>query len=167
MINFSALAALRVKLVDNDDAQGHSTSRIRFDTYISDSACYYGDARKQATGYTSYGGRWSYRYTYDTPVSGRGTIFATLTVYLNSYEFTDPGAQYYINESGTSMVMHLAGTVNQNTALGGWNGLPMLSLDFTDAAGYNASRYTELEAGTSAGYYTGADAIQVTYQNVN
>lgn len=165
--------ASTVLLVDNDDAQGHSNYSYGFGSHLNESGCYYGDARTQSTGTPSSGySYYFYRYVYNTNsiVHRVGQFTADLEVYLNSNNFTDPAAKYYLHyngdSSGTVIVKRVSGAnyVNQNTAPAGWypyfatTTLGMLS----PVLNYYAD-YVELRSSGSTGYTTGADAVYVTY----
>lgn len=144
--------------IDNDDAHGHSNSSNGFSSYLTSSYHYNGDARRQSSSSPSNG---LYRWIYKSTFIKSGTINATVKAYLNDYSFTDPAARYYINY-GNTYVVKLAGTLNQNTAPGGWNTIGSISMAPIDSSGRNVSSYVQLSVSGKSGYNTGADGIQIT-----
>ena len=151
-----------MKTVDNDDAQGNSNSRSGFNSYMSYSYCYLGDARKQACSTSSI---YQYQWIYGSSVNASGnSMTATLSVYLNHNDFTDPAAKYYINSGANSMETTLACTINQHTAPGGWTTYKAVTLPANAMFDANISRFVALETSArSSSYETGADGIRCRY----
>lgn len=144
--------ATTVKIVDNDDAQGHYVSSNGTWTYMSAGSLYYGDARISASGNVNH----YYRYTFDHYVKTVGPTSIKLRVYLNHADFTDPNAKYRImHSSGFSY-----GYLNQNNASAGWNTVIQTTVGSTGTTYY----YTGADVYPSSytGYNTGADAVEVT-----
>lgn len=144
--------------IDNDDAHGHSNYQNGFSTYFTSSYHYNGDARKQPSSSPSNG---LYRWIYKNTFLKTGTINASLKAYLNDYSFTDISARYYVNY-GNTYVVKLVGTINQNTAPGGWNTIGSTSMAAIDSTGKNVSSYVQVSVSGKSGYNTGADGIQIT-----
>ncbi len=159
MLCQSVIAACAVThTIDNDDAHGHSNSTNGFSTYFTSSYHYNGDARRQSSSSPSNG---LYRWIYKSSFLKTGTINASLKAYLNDYSFTDPSARYYVNYGNTSVVK-LVGTINQNTAPGGWNTIGSAYMAPIDSTGRNVSSFVQLSVSGKSGYNTGADGIQIT-----
>ncbi|MCM1006946.1 MAG: hypothetical protein NC485_03285 [Ruminococcus flavefaciens] len=143
--------------IDNDDSKGYSNGRNGFDTYITSSAYYRNDARTQSSGYTK---QYSWNLDNDIKVSYTG-IDVSLYAYVNDSSFTDPRAKY----SAVASYQYAIGTLNQNTAARGWNYVGKVRLTPLTAVGEKtvALYGVVLEAGSSYGYTTAADGVQVIF----
>lgn len=143
--------------IDNDDSKGYSNSRNGFDTYITSSAYYRNDARTQSSGYTK-------QYTWNLDHDGKASytgIDVSLYAYVNDSSFTDPRAKY----SALASYQCTIGTLNQNTAARGWNYVGKVRLTpLTEVGERTVALYAvQVEPGSSYGYTTAADGVQVIY----
>lgn len=158
LFNQISVMAATTYTIDNDDAQGHSNSSVGFSTYLSGTALYRGNARRQPSNSPSNG---MYRWTYSKSFNKSGNIKATLKVYLNDYSFTDPSAKYYVNY-GNHFVMKQIGIINQNTAPAGWSTVGTTTMSPIGQNQNHSLEYVELMPSGKSGYYTGADGIIIT-----
>lgn len=121
-------------------------------TYLKSSQYYNGDARRGNTGsYDSTEGVYGCQYVWKHFLAAHNTSFY---VYLWDNSFTEPNASY--GTYSTTYAVHY-GTINQNTAPGGWSYVGSANLK-----GYSRPFY--MGAYTSGGqHYAGADAVKVVY----
>ena len=144
--------ATTVKVVDNDDAQGHTVSSNGTWNYISASSLFYGDARISASGNVNY----YYRYTFDHYVKTVGPTSLQLRVYLNHVNFTDPDAKYRIMHASGNTYNYL----NQNNAAAGWNTVIQTTIGSTGTTYYYTG--ADVFPSENTGYNTGADGVEVS-----
>lgn len=152
------------KIVDNDPLSGEgSMSRNGFDTYISASGLWNGDARKQkCSSSNNYTYTWGFPQTYSR---SRVNLYITVEVYLNNVGFTDEYAQYDV-ERGTSLYCTSLGTVNQNTAPSGWYTFGTKTINpimySNSVVDSRASAVTLTTSKRNSSNSAGADAIRYT-----
>ena len=144
--------ATTIKVVDNDDAQGHTVDSYGTWTYMSANSLYYADARISTTGNSNY----YYRYIFDHYVKVIGSTNVKLRVWLNHSDFDDTHANYRV-ANGSGFVY---GYINQDTASAGWN------IIFDAPYGSSGSTYyytgVQVHPSTATAKHTGADAVEVT-----
>lgn len=139
--------------IDNDDAQGGWNTREGFNTYMQYSYLMYGDARSDPTGGSTFT---YYKWHYPT-FSSNTKMAASLSVYLNHNDFTDPGAVYNVQCGPSGNLVMTLQTVNQNLAPSGWS-----YLTTGRTSGANISGYVRVYSSSPPGYTTGADGIRLT-----
>ena len=152
MPGLSANATTTSYLIDNDPvaSSGNSHAPNGF-SYISNSSCYNGDARRRSS---SVGD--SYVWIHPTiQFNNTTTVTVNLEVYLNHSTFTDPSATYKMNKDGS---LEDICTINQNTAPAGFG-----SVKSKKVSGCTQLKEISVRTSEKSGYYTGADAIKVTY----
>ena len=153
--------ASTVKLVDNDDTQGHSNYNYSnaFSGY-NNSSCYGNDYRIKY--YSSPG--YYYEYIYNSSVQKTGSLSVSLSVYLNHIQFTDPEAVYrvYYRSSAGSSESYVSRSINQDTAAAGWNALSNMIISSGSSYTYYSDR-TQVRCSNNIYKNTGADAIYASY----
>ena len=153
--------ASTVKLVDNDDTQGHDNLNYNdaFSGYNS-SSCYANNYRIKF--YSSPG--YYYEYIYNSSVQKTGSLSVSLSVYLNHLQFTDPEAVYrvYYRSSAGSSESYVSRSINQDTAAAGWNDLSTMVISSGSSYTYY-SRRTQVRCSNNIYENTGADAIYASY----
>ena len=120
-----------------------------------------GDSRMQSTGnYTGSNEKYYVWNLVNDRVTAKKKISLKLYAYVNDYRFTDPATKYY----AVTMVYASMGTLNQNTASGGWNLVGTKALTPSSTLGEHDVTLTAAKAnpGTQSGYNTGADGIRFT-----
>ena len=157
VINNYAYTYTVTHIIDNDDAQGYSNDRYGFNTWFQANNLYYNDARKQVCNSHYY-----YKYKFTKYYRYSSDIYAQVSAYLYNINFTDPEANYYINDYLTD-VYAPAGYINQDLAATGWNviGVAHTTLSIPDT-GFRCT--DAVEVWTSENHstkYCGADAIRV------
>lgn len=157
-ISSISVSALTV-YIDNDD-DVYNTQHQGFNTYLTSTNYYRGDARRQATGNYNYHD-W---YLGNNSIDNKKRITVKLYAYVNDYSFTDPRAKY----SAVCSYEQQIGTLNQNTATGGWNLVSTVVLKPLTAVGENRVSFhgVVLYPSTVSGYNTGADGVKynITYK---
>ena len=152
-----AISSMADFYIDNDDAHGYSNARIGgFDTYLSGSSHYNGDARREETGKNA-------EYWWYFEGSGKTSstsITVTLHAYVNHSTFTDPKANYCVNACSTNFDI---GYLDQDSADAGWNYVGRRTVKPLTSIGYNSVTPTGIVVQPSSfnGYNTGADGIRV------
>ncbi len=143
-------------VIDNDtNESNYENSSIGNWTYITNTGLYNGDARLISSSVKNNYYRWEWpEYVKAEP------IYATLSVYLNNVNFTDPAASY-IMSSNVSYMDQMVGTLNQKYATSGWTSFPLITLEFGHISGYNATHFAAVITSGDSGQ-TGADAIRIT-----
>lgn len=153
--------ASTIKLVDNDDTQGHSNYNYSnaFSGY-NNSSCYGNDYRIKY--YSSPG--YYYEYIYNSSVQKTGSLSVSLSVYLNHIQFTDPEAVYrvYYRSSAGSSESYVSRSINQDTAAAGWNALSNMIISSGSSYTYYSDR-TQVRCSNNIYKNTGADAIYASY----
>lgn len=151
--------AATVKLVDNDDNQGHSNYNNGFTKY-PDSNCYNNDYRIRFYSNPSY----YYEYIYNSVVQKTGSMSVYLSVYLNHLSFTDPEASYrvYYYSSTGPTEYYVSTTINQDTAAAGWNPLTTMIISSGSSYTYYSPR-TQVRCSNHPYQHTGADGIYASY----
>ena len=143
--------------IDNDDSTGHSNTKTGFNTYITGSSHYRGDARTQATGYNNKMYNWLLGYN---SLTSNHKIVVQMYVHLSDYSFTDPHAEYSVLCGGIGVV---DSDFNQNIAPLGWSYVG--SRTFLISDGWGSPTITlhsgSLKSGNVSGYTTGADGIRL------
>ena len=154
-MNVYAFTVEETHTIDNDDAQGYSNSRVGFDTLFQAKNLYYQDARRQVCDSDN-----NYYY-YNFPTYGRyTTIYGRISAYLYDVSFTDPEADYMINDYSQYQFAG-AGYINQDLAAPGWN---VIGTARTTPAATGAHRTRMVEIAASKNHPTkncGADAIKI------
>ena len=159
-LSLKASASTDYMIIDNDDAQGHSNFAVGFSYTLSGNNLYLNDAR-----YTDAYSLDFYRWIGANHIS-KNLYRAQLSVYLNSYVFTDTAAIYvaeiYNNFTQTGM-----GTINQYAAPGGWYDLPAKNLNLPIHPSTASETYYTMSAIVIASQQqsmnTGADGMSITY----
>jgi len=165
-VNANAFTIVQTHIIDNDDAQGYSNSRMGFNTSISGSTLYYQDARTQRcvpSDYPNVYGRNRYWYFLKTPYKRSTYIYGTIYSYLYNAQFTDPCAEYLLyNPDAPSVILNSAGTINQDLAAAGWNKIGDASSKYLHTDGtISAGGVYLIPSSTYSTKYCGADAIKV------
>lgn len=154
MASFNSFAYLEI---DNDDSKGYSNINNGFNTYLSGSSHFRGDARR------NYNSEYA-NYTYEFSGSGKSTTTSfkvKLYAYVNDSTFTNPSAKYvaYGNSSAYTF-----GTLNQDTAFGGWNYVGEATVKPLTQYGYKSVTCNAVGVGTNGPLrYTGADGVRVYF----
>lgn len=147
----SANATTSTYLIDNDPvASSGNTHAPNGFSYISNSNCYNGDARRRDSNVGD-----SYVWCHPTIQLNGTTVKVTLRVYLNHSTFTDPLATYKMNKDGS---LEDICTINQNTAPAGFG-----SIYSKEVSGCAQLKEISVRTSGEKNCYTGADAIKVTY----
>ncbi len=146
--------ASTIKVVDNDDAQGHTVASYGTWSYLSANSLYYADARISASGNKNH----YYRYVFDHYIKVIGSTTLKLRAYLNHPDFTELTAKYRILYNGG---VEYYAYRDQNNAPPGWN---IVLNNIPVGSSGNTYYYTgaEVHPSQNTGYSTGADAIEVT-----
>lgn len=155
-VNAMPINSIVQYVIDNDTNESdYDNSSIGSWSYITNTGLYSGDARIISSEVKNNYYRWEWsEYVKSEP------IYATLSVYLNNVNFTDPAAQYTLS-SNVSYMEQLVGTLNQKYATSGWTSFSLVTLDFGQISGYNATHFASVTTSGNSGQ-TGADAIRIT-----
>lgn len=153
----SASAYSTTITIDNDtNVSGYSNRYSGSWQYIRNSAsCYNKDARMASS--SSQGN--CYFWTFNNYVgSANGYTSCQLSVYLNHASFTDTKASYNIETTVAQSSNVSVGTLNQNTAPGGW-------YVFNSRSFRGQIKEFNVYASGNSGQYTGADGVKayITY----
>lgn len=151
-IGITASAVNFTRLVDNDptSSSGNSMYQSGF-SYITNSSCYNGDARRASCSSSNY----YYWIHARTTLGSVKTVTVKLQLYLNHSTFNDPAATYYVLTDGT---MSSVLTLNQDTAPAGWGSTYTKSLSNCTVLGE-----VLVTPSNSSGRYCGADGVSVSY----
>lgn len=145
------------RLVDNDPINsGYSFSCYNMNYYSGLSGSYNFDARMSPMLNNLY----AYAYWYFPPIVNSGTsCSATLGVYLNNANFTEPHALYCIGIDNNNH-MEVMGEINQNYAASGWNYLHK-TVSAYSTNNYISTGYVFVDSHTSGNVQLGADAVSL------
>lgn len=146
-------------IIDNDPvaSSGYGMEQYNF-SYQKSSKYYNGDARLCTSTNGSY--YWKFLWS-KARYSG---INVKWRVYLNSSNFTNPNAYYYLNTNGETIgISRPLGPVDQNRAPAGWNNYTTTYVPSDMASsGYGyICQYVYLNPNGNSG--TGADAIELIF----
>jgi len=149
-------------VIDNDPttSSGYSHSPGNFQ-YQKDTKYYNGDARYSTNANDKY--YWNFKWT-NNQYSG---INVKWRVYLNSSNFTNDYATYYLNTNGiTAGVAPKLGTIKQNRAPAGWGNYNTTYFSSNILVATNAYKgfmcqYVYLSTNGYSG--TGADGIELIF----
>lgn len=161
IINADSISAMPINpivqyVIDNDtNDTSYGNSSYGSWSYITNSGLYNGDARIISSSPHNN----CYQWIWPTYVKSE-PIYATLSVYLNNANFTDPAAMYTLYES-VGFVEHNVGTLNQKYAAAGWTSFSLVTLDYSSIDGYYRTYYAAVNTSGDSGQ-TGADAIRIT-----
>lgn len=164
-VNAYAFTIAQTHIIDNDDAQGYSNSKVGFSKLIQGSNLYYQDARIQQCipcepqfNYNEYKYYLQNFYKRYTP------IYGTVSAYLYNANFTDPSARYELDSTYAPSVVQnsILGYINQDFAAAGWNiiGTAIENYYYLDGS-IGVSGVVLRPSDTNSTKYCGADAIKV------
>ena len=153
--------------IDNDTVETtkYANTKNGFGWFQSTN-CYNGDAEIHTVA-TSTNENY-YKWQLKSAESRSGNMYVKLEVYLYYTSFTDPNAEYTLNQNGTTVYSTASGSFDQNLAAAGWNTVYTYTINASSLTGTAYTSEVKLEpsdllaSSYNKTFYCGADAIRIT-----